>query len=76
MQLCLYSNVRLAEGNMGQLFVEERIPLGCISETLSRKPCLVNRLFFSFDFVGHRENGTFWHTATWKTLLLRHYDAL
>lgn len=31
---------------MGQLFVEEHIPLGCISKTLSRKPCLVNRLFF------------------------------
>lgn len=39
MQLCPYSN-------MGQLFVKEQIPLGCISETLSRKPCLVNRLFF------------------------------
>lgn len=67
--------LQLAEGNMGQLFTEEQIPLGCISETLSSKPCLVNRHFF-FDFVGHRENGTFWHTATWKTLLLRHYDGL
>lgn len=71
MQLCPHSNVQLAEGNMGQLFIEEQILLGYISESLSRKPCSVNRFF-----VGHRENGTFWRTAAWKMLLLSHYDAL
>lgn len=45
MQLGPDSNVHLAEGSMGQLFVEEQIISGCISETLSRKPCSENRFF-------------------------------